>query len=443
MAQIWDGLAYYEDFLYTIRAMDPDLNAVISENLDRLDLSGRRVLLVVPDSTRTAPVGEAFRSVYRAVRRQNGTLDAMVALGTHPPMNQKALLGHFGLSPEEKRSRYADVRIFNHEWDNPKALVQIGTLERGWIRETSGGLLDEGLPVRINRRIFDYDQLLILSPVFPHEVVGFSGGTKYFFPGISGPEIIDLTHWLGALLTNRQVIGRIDTPVRRIIDEAARLITVPYRIIALVVGHETASRPGPDHGLGLGQPDSVACFVGTMHDAWRQAAALSSRRHIIWKARKYCSVLACAPRMYDDLWTGAKCMYKCEDIVEDGGELIIYAPHITSFSVTHGRLLERVGYHVSEYFTSNLDRFRDLPRAVLAVSTYVKGAGTCRNGLESPRIRVALATGIPRQRCERAGLLYRNPTSIAIERWRNAEDQGRLLVEQAGQTLYRFGADDP
>ena len=109
------------------------------------------------------------------------------------------------------------------------------------------------MPVALNRLVTEYDHVLICGPVFPHEVVGFSGGTKYLFPGIAAPDIIHFTHWLGALITSYEVIGTIDTPVRAVIDRAAAMLTTPLSLLALVVTH--------DGTAGL--------FCGDPHEAWR------------------------------------------------------------------------------------------------------------------------------------------------------------------------------
>jgi len=187
--------------------------------------------------------------------------------------------------------------------------------------------------VRLNTLIFDYDQILICGPVFPHEVVGFSGGNKYFFPGVAGPEIIDFTHWLGALMTSYEVIGSGYTPVRAVIDRAAALIDRPVACFSLVTTHEGL------HGL----------YFGNAQEAWERASALSSQVHIVWVARPFRRVLSIMPHLYDDLWTAAKGMYKMEPAVADGGEVVIYAPHIDEVSYTHGKLLDEVGYHCRDY----------------------------------------------------------------------------------------------
>jgi hypothetical protein len=142
--------------------------------------------------------------------------------------------------------------------------------------------------------------------------------------------------------------------------------------------------------------------------------------------------------MYEDLWTGGKCMYKLEPVVADGGELIIYAPHINEVSVTHGDIIEKIGYHTRDYFVKQMEKFNDIPRGVMAHSTHVKGLGSFENGIEKPRIDVVLATGIPEETCRKINLGYRDPNSINMDEWKDREDEGILYVPKAGELLYRL-----
>ena len=144
------------------------------------------------------------------------------------------------------------------------------------------------------------------------------------------------------------------------------------------------------------------------------------------------------PKLYDDLWTAAKGMYKMEPAIADGGEVIIYAPHINEISYTHGKIIDRIGYHVRDYFLKQWDKFKDEPTGVLAHSTHLRGVGTYENGVEKPRIKVTLATRIPRERCERVNLGYLDPDAINFEDWQNREDEGILFVPKAGEMLYRL-----
>jgi nickel-dependent lactate racemase len=144
------------------------------------------------------------------------------------------------------------------------------------------------------------------------------------------------------------------------------------------------------------------------------------------------------PEQYDDLWTAAKGMYKVEPVIAEGGEVIIYAPHITEISFTHGELIDEVGYHVRDYFVKQWGRFKDYPWAVLAHSTHLRGIGTYEDGVEQPRIQVTLATGIPRERCEHVNLAYRDPDTIDAREWTQRQDGNLLVVPKAGERLYRL-----
>ena len=393
----------------------------IEAQLKRLNLQGRKVLVLVPDTTRTMPVPLVFDTVTAALGDVAEAVDFMVALGTHPALASSALKGLFGR--EVVDGRIGRSRIFNHSWDVPESLAAIGLITEDEIFKLSRGKLRQDLVVKINRRIFDYDHLIIFGPVFPHEVVGFSGGNKYFFPGISGPEVINLTHWLGALLTNYNVIGTGYTPVRALIDRAAEMIEKPKTCFAFVL----------DEGGIFG------VFTGSPEAAWEEASALSAETHIIHTGRTYKRALSVLPAMYTDLWVGGKGMYKVEPVIEDGGEVIIYAPHLKTISATHGAILAEIGYHTSDYFTSQWGKFKNYPWGVLAHATHVKGLGKFdpKTGVETPRIAVTLATGIPEEVCRAINLGYRDPATINIEDWANREDEGILLVRNAGEHLYR------
>ncbi len=410
----------------TARALtEQEIHGLLGEALEPVDLAGRRVLLIIPDGTRTAPMPLMFRVIRELLADRVEALDVLVALGTHPPMDDAALGSLLGV--EVRDGTAGGSRVFNHRWDLPETFVTLGTIPAGEVAEASQGRLDVEVPVRLNRLVGEpdgtspYDQLIVVGPVFPHEVAGFSGGNKYFVPGVAGPEIINVTHWLGALLTSRGIIGVADTPVRRLIDRAASFIPTPRLCVALVMHGRSL------HGL----------FVGSMEDAWRAAASLSAELDIIEVERPFRNVLSMVPEMYDDLWTAAKGMYKLEPAVADGGEVVIYAPHIDEVSYVHGGHIEEIGYHVRDYFLAQWDRFRHVPWGVLAHSTHLRGDGSYLNGVERARIRVTLATGIPRERCERIGLGYLDPTTVDPEEWAGREGEGVLLVRRAGEILYR------
>jgi nickel-dependent lactate racemase len=407
---------------YTHRLLtESEVRDLMDEVLASVELTGRRVLILIPDGTRSGPIHLFFRLFHELLWGRVSALDYLIALGTHQPMAHEAILRHLGITSDEMGGRYAGVGVFNHQWENPEILRTVGTIPTSDIEELSRGLLSEPLPVTLNRVIFDYDWLVVCGPVFPHEVVGISGGNKYFFPGISGSEVINFTHWLGALITSSEIIGTKDTPVRSVIDRAASFIEVPKLSFCWVV------KEGGLAGL----------YAGTPEEAWSQAADLSAGVHTVYMDRSYHQVLSMVPEIYDDLWTAAKGMYKVEPIVADGGEVIVCAPHINEVSYTHGHVLDEIGYHVRDYFVKQWEDFRHYPWGVLAHSTHFRGNGTYEDGVEKPRIQVTLASGIPRERCERLRLGYRDPSSIDPTQWANRENEGVLLVPRAGETLYR------
>jgi lactate racemase len=401
---------------------DDQIESVVVMGLDSLKLSGKRVLVIIPDSTRTMPLPLFFRLITRHLISKAKKLDFMIALGTHPAMSEPALLQLVGISPEEKAGRYAEVEIINHAWNDPQALTVLGTIPSSEILELSGGLLEMEVPVRLNKRLLDYDQVIICGPVFPHEVVGFSGGNKYFFPGVAGADIIDFTHWLGALITSYTAIGTKETPMRKVINRAAAMIPVPRHAFCSVLTHEGVS----------------GVYFGTPEEAFSAAADLSAQVHVQWVEKPYQQVLSVLPKMYDEIWVGAKGMYKMEPVVADGGEVIIYAPHIHDFSSVHGKSIREVGYHVRDYFVQQWDRFKDYPWGVLAHSTHLRGIGTYENGIECPRIQVTLATGISEEETRSVNLGYRDPATINPEEWRGRENEGVLMVPRAGEFLYRI-----
>ncbi len=414
--------------LSTVLTSD-DVEGIIAEAFQQMPRAGERVLAIIPDGTRTAPIPLLFRLLNEYVGRRALQLDYLIALGTHAPMSEEQIARLVGLSQDEQVKYYPNTRIFNHRWNAPEALTTIGVIPLEEAARLTNGLLVREVPVTLNSRIFEYDHLLLCGPVFPHEVAGFSGGAKYLFPGIAGPEIIDFTHWLGALVTSMDTIGIEDTPVRRVIHRAAEF--VPRTITCLAL----ALRGSALHGL----------YIGDYVDAFRAAATLSAQLNIVAVPYAFTRVLSMPSPRYSDLWTAAKAMYKTEPVVADGGEVIIYAPHLTEISYSHRSLIEQVGYHVRDYFLKQWDQFETIPGSILAHSTHVKGTGTfdSTTGIESPRIRVTLATQLTKETCEKVNLGYMDYHDIDPSTWLGRESEGILVVPDAGEVLYRVSTLDP
>ncbi len=394
----------------------------VGEFFAQNDYTGRKVLLIIPDNTRSGPVGEVFKIIYDCIGNKVKAIDILIALGTHQPLTEEQICTRLAISLDERENKYQKVNFFNHEWERSKTFISVGKISAEEIEQISDSLFREEVDVAINRLIFDYDEIFIVGPVFPHEVVGFSGGHKYIFPGIAGAEIINFFHWLGAVITNPVINGNIQTPTRKVVEKAASFIKMPHKLFAMVAVEDKLK----------------GIFIGDCVSAWQAAAELSEKVHIIYKDKPFKTILGIAPAMYDDMWTAGKVMYKLEPIVADGGVLIVYAPHITEISYTHGKIIDQIGYHTRDYFLKQWDKFKDYPHGVLAHSTHVKGIGKYIDGVEKSRINVVLATGIDRQRCRKVNLGFMEPGQIDIRNYENKEDKGILVVYHAGEMLYRL-----
>ncbi len=394
----------------------------ISEFFAQNDYAGKKILLIIPDNTRSGPIGRIFQIIFDVLADKVKALDCLVALGTHQPMSEEQFCERLGITAEQRRNKYTTVNFFNHDWQNPQTFTSVGKISADEIEQISDGLFREEVDVKVNKLIFEYDEFFILGPVFPHEVVGFSGGHKYIFPGIAGDEIIHFFHWLGAVITNPVINGNKWTPTRKVVEKAASLIKIPRKLFAIVALEN----------------ELIGIFIGDVIETWEKAADLSEQIHIVYKDKPYNTILGIAPEMYDDIWTAGKVMYKLEPILADGGTLIIYAPHITEVSYTHGKWLDKIGYHTRDYFLKRMENFQGVPGGIMAHSTHVKGIGTFKNGVEKPRTNVILATSISKERCEKINLGYMNPDDIDIADYENREDEGILVVHHAGEVLHRL-----
>jgi hypothetical protein len=234
-----------------------------------------------------------------------------------------------------------------------------------------------------------------------------------------------MTHWLGALATIERVIGRIETPTRHVIEAAADKIATP------VIGFTSVSTR-TDEGLR-----THALFTGGLRETVRQAAEVSARLHVRRAGRRYRRVVALLDEHYDEMWVGGKASYKLGAIVEDGGELVIYAPQLKGISTTHGRLIEKYGYAPLEQVREMVEGSDEL-RANLCVAAHlahVSYAGRLGDdGRIEPRYRITLASSIPEQTCRQVKLGYAPYQSVDIEAARR--DPDTLVVDHAGRDLY-------
>ena len=337
------------------------------------------------------------------------------------------------MTDAQKRTKIGDEnfsgRIFDHQWNNADEIVTLGELNAETLRSLTDGLIDRPVPVTINRLVGArvYDTVIVFGATVPHEVAGFAGGAKYFFPGVAGPELTHTTHWLGALAGIENTIGEVETPTRKLIEAATEL--VPARIISL----NTVVSRGDD-----GQLITHALFAGDIREAFRSAAAVSREVHIRYTGRKYRRVIALLDPHYDELWVGGKASYKLGAVIEDGGELIIFAPHLNKISQTHGTLIEKYGYAPLESVRDMLGVSQELREnlCIAAHLAHVAYAGRIdADGNIVPRYQITMATGIDEQTCNRVNLGYLDYRTFDYET--NRSDPDTLIVHDAGRDLYK------
>jgi nickel-dependent lactate racemase len=403
-----------------------ELREILEQTLLRI-APGARVLAIIPDKTRDDNTDITFPFAAEILaERQVAQFDALVAQGTHGPMTDEEKRSKVGFTSDGPSPPFGE--IFDHQWNIPEELTTIGELSAAEVSRLTSGLLDDAVKVNLNRRLAPdvYDVILIFSATVPHEVAGFAGGAKYLFPGVAGPDLTHATHWLGALASIENVIGRVETPTRHMIEAAADF--VPAQIITL---NSVVTRDDKD------RLRTHALFTGDFRAAFRAAAEVSKQVHIKYTGRKYRRVVALLDEHYDELWVGGKASYKLGGIIEEGGELIIYAPHLRSISETHGKLIEKYGY-------APLDRVREMVAlstelqnnlAVAAHLAHVSYAGARdATGRVVPRYQITMASALDQETCQRVNLGFMDYRKFKREDFEN--DPDTLIVDRAGRDLY-------
>jgi nickel-dependent lactate racemase len=305
-----------------------DVREALVDSLDRLGKK-RRVLAVPPDFTRFHSQAGVLTELAWEYYGEN-LKDILPAIGTHYPMTDEEIGTMFGKVP---RSLF---RV--HDWRNGH--VTLGEVPSAFVKEVSEGKIDYGIPIQVDRLIAEgaHDLILSIGQIVPHEVIGMAGYNKNIFVGTGGSEGINKTHFLGAVYGMERMMGRADTPVRKVLnygsDHFARHLPIVY--VLTVVG-KTDSGKLAIRGLFIG--DDVECF--------HQAAALSLKVNFqlldkpIQKA-----VVHLDPSEFKSTWLGNKSVYRTRMALADGGDLIVLAPGLSRFGEddTIDRLIRKYGY---------------------------------------------------------------------------------------------------
>ncbi len=310
------------------RLTPDDLKSALNTALTRLG-GKQRVLAIPPDITRihsqAGPLTEYVREYYREKLK-----DILPAVGTHYPMSDAEIAAMYGNTPREL------FRV--HDWR--KGLETLGEVPAGYVREVSEGKVDYGIPIQVDRLLVEgrYDLILSIGQVVPHEVIGMANYNKNVFIGTGGMEGIHKTHFLGAAYGMERIMGRADTPVRRVLNYGSEKFArhLPIIYVLTVVDQDEAGRLAV-RGLFIG--DDAECF--------NRAAELSLSVNFTLLAKPLDRVVVYLdPLEYKSTWLGNKSIYRTRMAIADGGELVVLAPGVSQFGEDPSidRLIRKYGY---------------------------------------------------------------------------------------------------
>lgn len=351
---------------------EEDIRAELYTALERIG-HRRRVAVVPPDMSRfhsragriTELAWEYYRSELRSV---------LPAIGTHLPMTREELTHMFGSVPEGL------FRV--HDWQ--RDLATLGRVPAEFIREVSEGRVDFSWPAQLNAGLLEenYDLILSVGQVVPHEVVGMANYNKNIFVGTGGEESIHKSHYLGAVCGMERIMGRIDTPVRRVLNYASQHFAgdLPIVYVLTVVGRDEA-----------GELVVRGLFIGDDEDCFRHAAELSQQVNVtVLPERVDTVVVYLDPREYKSTWIGNKAVYRSRMAIADGGRLIVLAPGVHTFGENReiDRMIRAHGYVGTDEVIRRVQAAETVPGAGAADAA---GAGTERRDNRQPPLGENLA----------------------------------------------------
>ena len=275
----------------------------------------KRVLILPPDFTRYhSGAGFITEYYYRVLTERGAEVDIMPALGTHAPVTERQWTRMFGDIPYEK--------MLVHDWR--RDVVRLGTIPAEYLEEVTGGLWHEPVDVEINRRVMDPSYDLILSPgqVVPHEVIGMSNHAKNLFVGVGGSAMINASHMVGAVYGLERMMGRDDTPVRKLFDYGMEHFLRDRPVLFVLTVTTAPEGRIRTHGL----------FIGEGRQCLREAVRLAQKINIdfVPRALKKC-VVWLDPEEFRTTWVGNKAVYRTRMAMADGGELLVLAPGVRAF----------------------------------------------------------------------------------------------------------------
>ena len=329
------------------------ISELIDTMLKKLGNLGR-VLILPPDFTRYhSYAGEITGMLYDKLK-DSSYIEIMPTLGTHLPLSEDELNTMYQGIPHEIFKR--------HDWKND--IIRIGTISSEIIKEITEGLVDFPVHCEVNKTLVEgrWDQIISVGQLVPHELVGIANFNKNIFIGVGGKDIIDKTHFIGALYGLEKMMGHISSPVRKVLNYMGDNFTnqLPISYILTVRGVDKDE-----------QIVTRGIFAGNDEECYLRGAALCQEVNIKLKKKEYKKVITyLEPDEFKSTWVGNKAIFRTRMVVADGGELIILCPGINTFGEdpVNDRIIRKYGYQTTEKLLQSIGENSDLANNLTPVS---------------------------------------------------------------------------
>ena len=341
---------------------DDELRKMIVETVEHDGLP-RRMLLLPPDHTRLNSHAGEITAIIWELYSQKCEIDVMPALGTHAPMGEHELRMMFGDAiPLE--------RFFVHDWRND--VRALGVVPSEYMKELSKGRLDCEVKIEVNNRLFaGYDLILSIGQVVPHEVVGMANYTKNLMVGVGGSDIINKSHFLGAVSNMELIMGRADTPVRKLFNYGASFLKdLPIVFMQTVMAKDEN-----------GRMVMRGFYTGTGDEVFQAAAKLSVEVNFTLLDEPLRKVVVYLdPEEFKSTWLGNKAIYRTRMAIADGGELVILAPGLKECGEDkeNDRLIRKYGYRGTPHTLEMVEKNPELRANLGAAAHLIHGSSEGR-----------------------------------------------------------------
>jgi len=394
---------------------EQQIKDALEESLSKLNKDIKKVLLLPPDFTRFYSQAGKITAMYYDILKDRCQVDIMPAVGTHMPMSDEEIDRMYGKDiPKD--------RFIVHDWR--KDIVKIGEVPGSYVKEVSEGLLDFSIDVEVNYRLVnsEYDLIISIGQVVPHEVVGMANYSKNIFVGCGGKSMIDRSHFLGAVYGMEKMMGKDHSPVRKVYDYAEQnfLKDVPLMYVLTVISQDR----GENRLSGL--------FIGRERKVFEEAVKLSQEKNITFLEKPVKKIVAyLEPEEYKSTWVGNKAIYRTRMAIADNGHLIIIAPGVRQFGEDEERdkIIRKFGYAGTEKILSFTKNNEDLQNNLSTAAHLIHGS-------TEGRFKVTYATDkLTKEEIEGVGYEYMSlEDALKMYDIKNLQDGFNILPN--GEEIY-------